>query len=213
MIKNAQNSTHKPTRPQVQLAAVPASGVSSETKKIRKASSGVSTFAPVVRAPQGETVETVKTEARAARSLGPVRVTRVVQGKSGKKPPVIIRKAGPTSAVTSPVGAKFSSGDSTGRTTSEPGRGTPLKTGAPPAREGGLGKKGGRDLRSLISITNPERSLISAQNLPFLRRFVTEQGKILSRRLTRVTARQQREITKAIKQARILGYLQFVNTK
>jgi small subunit ribosomal protein S18 len=61
--------------------------------------------------------------------------------------------------------------------------------------------------------TNPERSLISAQNLPFLRRFVTEQGKILSRRLTRVTARQQREITKAIKQARILGYLQFVNTK
>jgi small subunit ribosomal protein S18 len=62
-------------------------------------------------------------------------------------------------------------------------------------------------------VNNSQRGLISAQNLPFLRRFVTEQGKILSRRLTRVTARQQREITKAIKQARILGYLQFVNTK
>ena len=103
---------------------------------------------------------------------------------------------GPSSG-NSPVGGKFSSLDSTGK----------------PGAAGGVPKKGSRDLRSLIAVTNPERSLISAQNLPFLRRFVTEQGKILSRRLTRVTARQQREITKAIKQARILGYLQFVNTK
>jgi small subunit ribosomal protein S18 len=79
------------------------------------------------------------------------------------------------------------------------------------------GKKSGAGTQSTslasLSNSNLQRGLISAQNLPFLRRFVTEQGKILSRRLTRVTARQQREITKAIKQARILGYLQFVNTK
>jgi small subunit ribosomal protein S18 len=64
-----------------------------------------------------------------------------------------------------------------------------------------------------LALKNPQRGLISAQNISFLRRFVTEQGKILSRRFTRVTARQQRELTKAIKQARILGYLKFVNTK
>jgi small subunit ribosomal protein S18 len=56
-------------------------------------------------------------------------------------------------------------------------------------------------------------SLIDYKNIAFLRRFITEQGKILSRRFTGVTAKQQREITKAIKQARILGLLQFVNNK
>jgi small subunit ribosomal protein S18 len=56
-------------------------------------------------------------------------------------------------------------------------------------------------------------SLIDYKNVPFLRRFITEQGKILSRRFTGITAKQQREITKAIKQARILGLLQFVNNK
>ncbi len=56
-------------------------------------------------------------------------------------------------------------------------------------------------------------SVIDYKNVVFLRRFLTEQGKILSRRFTGVTAKQQREITKAIKQARILGLLQFVNNR
>ena len=191
MIKNAQNSPQKPTR------------------------SELSSLAPVLRQqPQGETGETVKMEPRRVRSLGPVRSTKALQGKSGKtekKPPVIIKKGTREAGLMfpsggpSPTGVKFNSVESTGQ-----GRATTPKSGATAPREAGLSKKGGR---SLLSLTNPERSFISAQNLPFLRRFVTEQGKILSRRLTRVTARQQREITKAIKQARILGYLQFVNTK
>ena len=199
MIKNAQNSPQKPTR------------------------SELSSLAPVLRQqPQGETVETAKMEPRRVRSLGPVRSTKALQVKSGKtekKSSVIIKKGTREAGLLlpsggpSPAGVKFNSVDSTGRTPSEQGRATTPKTGALAPREAGLSKKGGRDLRSLLSVTNPERSFISAQNLPFLRRFVTEQGKILSRRLTRVTARQQREITKAIKQARILGYLQFVNTK
>ena len=212
MIKNAQNSTQTKHE------------VGSEVKKSRKTSSGLSTLASVVRSPKGQTVETAKTAPRVVRSLGPLQSTKVLEAKSGKiekKSPVIVKKAGPNSL----GGAKFNSGDSPLRSPganfsgSEQGRGTASKTGSPQPtkvatpREGGAAKKSGRDLRSLISVTNPERSLISAQNLPFLRRFVTEQGKILSRRLTRVTARQQREITKAIKQARILGYLQFVNTK
>jgi len=44
----------------------------------------------------------------------------------------------------------------------------------------------------------------------FLMKFVNEQGKILPRRLTGVTAKQQRQLARAVKQARILGFLQFL---
>jgi small subunit ribosomal protein S18 len=203
----------------IKKAAVSPSGVSSETKKIRKASPGLSTLTPVVRPPHEKTAETPESAPRVIRSLGGVQAVKGGEAKSGKKASVMIQKAGqhstkgPLSSGSSPGGAKASSSDSPGRGPSEQARGTTSKPGASASREGGGPQKGGRDLRSFVGGTNPERSLISAQNLPFLRRFVTEQGKILSRRLTRVTARQQREITKAIKQARILGYLQFVNTK
>lgn len=56
-------------------------------------------------------------------------------------------------------------------------------------------------------------AVIDYKNVPLLRRFITEQGKILGRRFTGLTAKQQREVTKAIKQARVLGLLQFVNNK
>ena len=52
--------------------------------------------------------------------------------------------------------------------------------------------------------------IISYKNVDLLRRFITEQGKILPRRLTGVTAKEQRQLAKAIKQARILGFLQFL---
>jgi len=51
---------------------------------------------------------------------------------------------------------------------------------------------------------------IDYKNVDLLRRFITEQGKIIPRRLTGVTAKQQRALTKAVKQARILGLLQFL---
>ena len=44
-------------------------------------------------------------------------------------------------------------------------------------------------------------------------RFISEQGKILSRRVNRVTLKQQRLITIAIKQARILSSLPFLNNE
>nr|YP_010007553.1 ribosomal protein S18 [Passiflora capsularis]QNR06396.1 ribosomal protein S18 [Passiflora capsularis] len=50
-------------------------------------------------------------------------------------------------------------------------------------------------------------------NLRLLNRFISEQGKILPRRVTKVTLRQQRKITRAIKQARILALLPFVNNE
>ena len=45
----------------------------------------------------------------------------------------------------------------------------------------------------------------------FLLKLVNEQGKILPRRLTGLTAKQQRDLTNAVKRARIVALLPFVN--
>lgn len=50
---------------------------------------------------------------------------------------------------------------------------------------------------------------IDYKDVAYLHRFITEQGKILSRRFTGLKAKEQRELTKAVKQARILGLLGF----
>ncbi|MEN3026762.1 MAG: 30S ribosomal protein S18 [Chlorobiota bacterium] len=47
-------------------------------------------------------------------------------------------------------------------------------------------------------------------NIPLLQNFINEEGKILPRRLTGVTAVQQRRIAKAIKYARHLALLPFL---
>nr|YP_009441041.1 ribosomal protein S18 [Adenophora divaricata]ARO35018.1 ribosomal protein S18 [Adenophora divaricata] len=53
---------------------------------------------------------------------------------------------------------------------------------------------------------------IDYRNISLLCRFISDQGKILSRRRNKVTLKQQRLITIAIKQARILSLLPFMNT-
>jgi small subunit ribosomal protein S18 len=52
---------------------------------------------------------------------------------------------------------------------------------------------------------------IDYKDVELLRKFITERGKILPRRITGLTARQQRDLTVAIKRARILALLPFVN--
>jgi len=52
---------------------------------------------------------------------------------------------------------------------------------------------------------------IDYKDIDLLRKFISEQGKILPRRVTGLTAKQQRQLTRAIKQARILALLPFVN--
>nr|YP_010726820.1 ribosomal protein S18 [Filipendula auriculata]WDZ66443.1 ribosomal protein S18 [Filipendula auriculata] len=52
---------------------------------------------------------------------------------------------------------------------------------------------------------------IDYRNMSLISRFISEQGKILSRRVNRLTLKQQRLITIAIKQARILSLLPFLN--
>nr|YP_010625421.1 ribosomal protein S18 [Aglaonema hybrid cultivar]WBG68985.1 ribosomal protein S18 [Aglaonema hybrid cultivar]WBG69071.1 ribosomal protein S18 [Aglaonema hybrid cultivar]WBG69157.1 ribosomal protein S18 [Aglaonema hybrid cultivar]WBG73137.1 ribosomal protein S18 [Aglaonema hybrid cultivar] len=54
---------------------------------------------------------------------------------------------------------------------------------------------------------------IDYRNMSLISRFISEQGKILSRRVNRLTLKQQRLITIAIKQARILSSLPFLNNE
>ena len=59
---------------------------------------------------------------------------------------------------------------------------------------------------SVISINQK----IDYKDIDLLKLFITEQGKILPRRATGVTVQQQRQISKAIKRARMLSLLPFV---
>nr|WRY72268.1 ribosomal protein S18 [Sclerocactus unguispinus] len=62
--------------------------------------------------------------------------------------------------------------------------------------------------RPLPPIQSGDR--IDYKNTSLLSRFISDRGKILSRRATKLTLKQQRLITIAIKQARILSFLPFV---
>nr|YP_010887402.1 ribosomal protein S18 [Dicranum hengduanensis]WJJ45047.1 ribosomal protein S18 [Dicranum hengduanensis]WJJ45127.1 ribosomal protein S18 [Dicranum hengduanensis] len=55
--------------------------------------------------------------------------------------------------------------------------------------------------------------IIDYKNINLLRRFISEQGKILSGRMNRLTSKQQRLMTIAIKRARVLALLPFSNNE
>ena len=52
---------------------------------------------------------------------------------------------------------------------------------------------------------------IDYKDIELLGKFITERGKILPRRLTGLTSKQQRDLTKAIKRARTIALLPFIN--
>ncbi|MEB3179591.1 MAG: 30S ribosomal protein S18 [Nostocaceae cyanobacterium] len=66
--------------------------------------------------------------------------------------------------------------------------------------------------RRRLSPIKPEEP-IDYKDVDLLRKFVTERGKILPRRITGLTAKQQRDLTVAIKRARILALLPFINAE
>ena len=53
--------------------------------------------------------------------------------------------------------------------------------------------------------------MINYKEYKFLRKFITDQGKIIPAHVTGVSAKYQRLITKEIKKARIVALLPFVN--
>ena len=57
----------------------------------------------------------------------------------------------------------------------------------------------------------PPSQPIDYKDVELLRKFITERGKILPRRITGLTARQQRDMNRAIKRARMVDLLPFIN--
>lgn len=64
--------------------------------------------------------------------------------------------------------------------------------------------------RKRLSPIKPDEP-IDYKDVDLLRKFVTERGKILPRRITGLTAQQQRDLTLAIKRARLVALLPFIN--
>lgn len=52
---------------------------------------------------------------------------------------------------------------------------------------------------------------IDYKDVDLLRKFITERGKILPRRITGLTAKQQRDVTLSIKRSRLVALLPFIN--
>jgi small subunit ribosomal protein S18 len=64
--------------------------------------------------------------------------------------------------------------------------------------------------RKRVSPVSPSEP-IDYKDTELLKKFITERGKILPRRISGVTAKQQRALTLAIKRSRIVALLPFVN--
>lgn len=64
--------------------------------------------------------------------------------------------------------------------------------------------------RKRLSPISPSQP-IDYKDIELLRKFITERGKLLPRRITGLTAKQQRDLTTAVKRARILALLPFIN--
>ena len=52
---------------------------------------------------------------------------------------------------------------------------------------------------------------VDYKNIKLLKRFISEKGKMLPSRITSVSTKKQRELSKAIKRARFLALLPYVN--
>ena len=66
-------------------------------------------------------------------------------------------------------------------------------------------------MNNLISIGPRKcKGVIDYKNVALLKKYVTPEGRIIPKRITHINAKQQRYITRAIKNARIVGLLPFV---
>ncbi|MBP0724910.1 30S ribosomal protein S18 [Bacillus sp. RG28] len=74
-----------------------------------------------------------------------------------------------------------------------------------------FGRKGGRAKRRKVCyFTANGITIIDFKDVELLKRFVSERGKILPRRVTGTSAKYQRKLTIAIKRARQMALLPYV---
>ena len=71
-------------------------------------------------------------------------------------------------------------------------------------------RRGGRRRRKFDYIAANHIDYIDYKDVDLLKRFISERGKILPRRVTGTSAKNQRKLTVAIKRARVMGLLPFV---
>ncbi len=71
------------------------------------------------------------------------------------------------------------------------------------------GKGEGRPRRRRVSPLRDPNVVIDYKNPALLKHFLTDRGKIVPARVTNISAKQQRQITKAIKRARTLALLPY----
>ena len=71
-------------------------------------------------------------------------------------------------------------------------------------------RKGGRRRRKVDYIAANHIDYVDYKDVDLLKRFISERGKILPRRVTGTSAKNQRKVANAIKRARIMGLLPFV---
>ena len=64
--------------------------------------------------------------------------------------------------------------------------------------------------RKTCPFTGPNAPAIDYKDTKLLQRFISERGKIVPSRITAVSARKQRELARAIKRARYLALLPYV---
>ena len=72
-----------------------------------------------------------------------------------------------------------------------------------------INKKRGRRKKRVCSFCYDKASEIEYKDVPKLRKFISERGKILSRRVTGNCAKHQRALTVAIKRARHIALLPY----
>ena len=71
-------------------------------------------------------------------------------------------------------------------------------------------RRGGRRRRKVDFIAANHIDYIDYKDVDLLKRCISERGKILPRRVTGTSAKNQRKLTVAIKRARVMGLLPFV---
>ncbi|AXI00659.1 30S ribosomal protein S18 [Sporosarcina sp. PTS2304] len=72
-------------------------------------------------------------------------------------------------------------------------------------------RRGGRRRRKVCYFTSNNITHIDYKDVDLLKKFISERGKMLPRRVTGTSAKYQRKLTVAIKRARIMALLPFVS--
>jgi small subunit ribosomal protein S18 len=72
------------------------------------------------------------------------------------------------------------------------------------------GRRGGKRRRKVCYFTANGITHIDYKDVELLKKFISERGKILPRRVTGTSAKYQRQLTRAIKRARQMALLPYV---